>query len=101
MKSDMWAIGVIYYKMLLGEYPFEGKLDNFMYNDMAKKAPKIKKQVEALCKTKKIDKFQAKTLQILEGLFKINVAERYSWKEINELLQMNLPFIKREDLPVN
>lgn len=62
MKSDMWSIGVLFYKLLLGEYPFEGKLDNLLYNDIMKKASKIKKQVEVICKNKKIDKFSPKTM---------------------------------------
>lgn len=27
MKADIWSIGVVFYQMLYGKYPFEGKSD--------------------------------------------------------------------------
>ena len=35
-KADIWSIGVVFFQMLMGQYPFDGETKDALYEDISK-----------------------------------------------------------------
>lgn len=70
-KTDLWSIGVVFYHMLQGEYPFFGMSNNELINNIKKKVHKMpyKREVSPLAK------------DLLMKLLVIDSNQRISWKD--------------------
>ena len=78
-KSDLWSLGIIIYYIYFKEYPYYGKNDHLLFND-----------IHSGKKIKSIDNKELNDL--MNGLLKINVKERLSWDEY-----FNHPFFKQNN----
>ena len=70
-KADLWSIGVVFYHMLQGEYPFVGMTDHLLIQDILKK-------VDNMTFKRPISE-QAKDL--LSKLLVVEPDERICWKD--------------------
>lgn len=70
-KCDIWSIGVIYYFILHGKLPWNGKnLEDIIAN--TNKNPLIVNE----------NKFSKQTVDFLRKALKIKEADRFNWKEM-------------------
>ena len=76
-KSDLWSLGIIIYYIYFKEYPYYGKNDHLLFND-----------IHSGKKIKSIDNKELNDL--MNRLLKINVKERLSWDEY-----FNHPFLNK------
>lgn len=69
-KADLWSIGVVFYHMLQGKYPFFGMSNAELLKDIERKTAKMpfKKPVSPLAK------------DLLSKLLVVNPDERITWK---------------------
>ena len=79
-KSDLWSIGIIIYYMYFKEYPYKGKNEHILLNDI--KSGKKLKSID----DKELD-------DLMNKLLKININERLSWEEY-----FNHNFFKQNNL---
>ena len=78
-KSDLWSLGIIIYYIYFKEYPYYGKNDHLLFND-----------IHSGKKIKSIDNKELNDL--MNRLLKINVKERLSCDEY-----FNHPFFKQNN----
>ena len=68
-KIDLWSIGIILYRLFFGEFPYKGKTQVAIYDQIMKQKPLKKRGKEDL-----LDDLISKLLQI-------NPRQRMSWEE--------------------
>ena len=85
-KADLWSIGVVFYHMLQGKYPFFGMSNAELMKDIERKTVKMpfKKQVSPLAK------------DLLSKLLVVDPEKRMSWKSF-----FNHPIFKDDPSEVN
>ena len=68
LKCDLWSLGILIYYMYFKKYPYNGKNQIMLYNDITSN-----KQLESI----KNDELN----DLMNKLLKVNVNERISWDE--------------------
>ena len=68
-KIDLWSIGVILYRLFFGEFPYKGKTQVAIYNQIMNQVP--------LKKAEKNDLFN----DLISRLLKVNPKQRIEWEE--------------------
>lgn len=71
-KADLWSVGVVYYRLLFGEYPFSGVSIPSLIKDIKNKTEK------GLNLPKKVTHESA---DLLKGILKADPLKRMSWHE--------------------
>lgn len=71
-KADLWSVGVVYYRLLFGEYPFGGISIPSLIKDINNKTEK------GLNLPKKVTN---ESTDLLKGILKPNPLKRMSWHE--------------------
>ena len=70
-EADIWSIGVVYYQMLYGRYPFNGKSDYEILKNIKGRRPDYKKvQISAHAK------------DFIDKCLTVNPKKRIKWQEI-------------------
>ena len=73
MEADIWSVGVVYYQLLYGKYPFMG-LNDF---DILKKIENSKPDFSGV-------NLSANAKNFIERCLTVLPANRISWREIYE-----------------
>lgn len=75
MYTDMWSMGVLYYVLLQGNYPFRAKTENGLFE-------KIRKgQFEYIH-----EDVSEKSRFLIQNLLKVNPLERFTSEEVISIL---------------
>lgn len=74
-KVDLFSIGVVFYKMLFGFYPFEGKSPKEIYKEIEKKSG------ENLPINRKVNNISVEAEQLLKSLLVLDPKERIGWSK--------------------
>lgn len=84
-KADLWSLGVVFYKILYGDYPFKGKTENMLIKNIELMKVDYKEEFG-------ISKF---SINLMEEIFQCDPDNRISWEKVYEMF--NLPNIAITD----
>jgi len=77
-KTDLWSLGVVLYKILYGNYPFRGKTESNLIQNIENMQVKYPEEYE-------ISEFSVK---LMKDIFQIDPEKRISWEKVYELFDL-------------
>lgn len=70
-KADIWSVGIVFYQLIYGEYPFKGFSDQEIYKNIKKNPPNFDKV-----------NISDKARDFIQRCLTIDPKARISWKEV-------------------
>jgi serine/threonine protein kinase len=70
-KADIWSVGIVFYQLIYGDYPFKGQTDPEIYKNIMKNPPNFDKV-----------NISDKARDFIQRCLTIDPKARISWKEV-------------------